>query len=161
MFDFLRRWFGRAGKPAADDRQLAVRYDRLADVPGGDALRDKTVVVCRGRQLVLTTDGTLPERLAPDEICWVVPKDDVTLPVQVATNDRTVKADVRLRFEADHAFALFAFGRDRLTRDELAQLVAVQWSELATLERITSDMLLGGDADAIARFRTHLSLLLQ
>ena len=35
MFNLLRRWFGRAGVPAADDFQLlAVRYDRLADVPG-------------------------------------------------------------------------------------------------------------------------------
>ena len=161
MFEFLRRWFGRAGKPAEDDGQLAIRYDRLADVPGGDALRDKTVAVCRGRQLVLTTDGTLPERLASGETCWILPKDDVSLPVPIATDDRTIKTDVRLRFEADHAFALFAFGRDRLTKDELAQLVAGQWSELSSLERMTCDTLLNGDADVLARFRTHLSLLLQ
>ena len=137
---------------------MAIRYDRLADVPGGEALQEKTVAVCRGRQLVLTKeDGTLPERLAPGEACWVLPTDDVTLPVQVGT----IKADVRVRFEADHAFALFAVGRNQLTKDDLAQLVAGQWSELMTLDRLTSETLLNGDADVLARFRTHLSLLLQ
>jgi len=158
MFDTLRRWFGLAKKPMADDHQLAIRYDRLADVPGGEALQEKTVAVCRGRQLVLTKeDGTLPERLVPGEACWVLPKDDVMLPVQVGT----LKADVRVRCEADHAFALFAVGRNQLTKDDLAQLVAGQWSELMTLDRLTSETLLSGDADVLARFRTHLSLLLQ
>lgn len=161
MFEILRRWFGLAKKPVVDDQRLAVRYDRLADVPGGDALQEKTVAVCRGRQLVLTTEGTLPERLGTGETCWVLPKDDVTLPVQIAVDDRVLKADVRLRFEADHAFALFAFGRDQLTKDELSQLVAGQWAELMTLERLKCETLLDGNADNIARFRTHLSLLLQ
>ena len=161
MFDFLRRWCGLAGNPVADDRQLAVRYDRLADLPGSDALRDKMMAVCHGRQLALTTDGTLPERLASGETCWVLPKDDVTLPVQITTDDRTIRADVRLRFEADHAFALFVSGNDQLTKDELTQLVAGQWLELMALECIDGETLLSGDTDAIARFRTHLSLLLQ
>lgn len=161
MFEFLRRWFGLAKRPVTDDRLLAMRYDRLADVPGGDALHEKTAAVCRGRQLVLTTDGTLPQRLASGETCWVLPTDDVALPVQMTVGNRTIQAEVRLRFEADHAFALFAFGRDRITKDELAQLVAGQWSELMTLERLTCETLLSGDADVLARFRTHLSLLMQ
>jgi len=138
------------------DRQVAVRYYHLIDVPGGNALRDKKVAVCHGQQLVLTTDGTLPGRLKPGEICWILPKDDVTLPVQIAADGRTIKADVHLRFEVDHAFAMFVSGRDRLTKNELAQLVAGQWSELMVRERMTNDMLLSGDVGAVEQFRVIL-----
>ena len=164
MFEFLKRWFGMvksAQGQTADDQRLAMRYDRLGDVPTGESLRGKIVVLCRGRQLMLTTDEALPERFGPGEICWVVPNSDMMLPLQVRVGDVTLAADVLVRFETDQAFAAYAYGRDSITKAELVALVAGQWSELAELERITAEQLLGGNADLLSRFRTHLSLLLQ
>ena len=164
MFEFLKSWFGMvksAQGQTTDDHQLAMRYDRLGDVPAGESLRGKIVVLCRGRQLMLTTDEALPERLGTGEICWVVPNRDITLTPQVRAGDVSLTADVLVRFETDQTFAAYAYGRDSIARTELTALVTGQWSELAELERITGEQLLSGNTDVLSRFRTHLSLLLQ
>lgn len=161
MSGFLKHWLGLTKKVVTEEERLATRYERLADMPVGEMLQRKTVAVCLGKQFVLSIEESLPKRLTEGETCWVVPADEVVLPVHVAMNDASVEANVWLRFEMDNTFANFTDGRDHVTKNEIVSLVVEHWTELVETERTTAMQLLSDDINVLSRFRSHLSLLMQ
>ena len=162
MLQALKQWFGFAGKKEAkDENHLAICLRTLADAP---SVQDKIVVVCKGSQLTLRKEDALPDCLDSGEVCWILPRNDIRLPVEFLYDSDEIRAVVVLRFEGDRNFALYAAnllasGKVGLTETDLAEFVAGQWSELQTLQRIEAQQL--QKPDAASRFRTHLSLLLQ
>ena len=171
MLKALKEWFGFAVKKAAtiegkEESKLANCLRTLADVPPGLSLNDKIIVVCKGAQLTLRKDGALPDTLKEGEVCWLLPGGDVRLPIVFHYEAREVRAVVVLRFEGDRNFALYvanllATGKDGITEFDLALFVAGQWSELLAIQRVTLEQLSANKPELVARFRTHLSLLLQ
>jgi len=163
MFQALKQWFGFAKKEAKDENNLAVCLRTLTPPPTM-SLQDKISVVCKGAELKLRKDGALPDRLDSGEVCWILPGGDVRLPIDFRYDAQEIKAVVALRFEGDRNFALYAAnilasGKEGITEADLAQFVAGQWSELLALQNVTAEQL--QKPDVAARFRTHLSLLLQ
>jgi len=167
MFQALKQWFGFAAKKeAADTNKLAVCLRSLAELPPALSLQDKIIVVCKGSELALRKEGALPDRLNSGEVCWILPGGDVRLPIEFQYESQEIQAVVMLRFEGDRRFAsyaanLLASGRSGITESDLAQFVAGQWSELLTLQNVTAEQLTTRNSEHLARFRTHLSLLLQ
>ena len=162
MLQALKQWFGFAKKKdAQDENHLAICLRTLADAP---SIQDKTVVVCKGSQMTLRKEDALPDRLDSGEVCWILPRNDIRLPVEFLYDAREIRAVVVLRFEGDRNFALYAAnllasGREDITEAALVEFVAGQWGELLTLQRIEVQQL--QKQDVASRFRTHLSLLLQ
>ncbi|HBT77754.1 MAG TPA: hypothetical protein DEB39_12710 [Planctomycetaceae bacterium] len=167
MFETLKKWFGLvAHKERETVPFLATAYRRLADIPDGTALHDKKIVLCRGNALSLVKEGELPDRLENDEVCWIVPTGDVPLPLDFPSGENRIRATVRLRFEADRAFAfyaamLLASGNEGISSEMLARLVVGQWYELMDLLHLRADRFVSDREGVLSRFRTHLSLLLQ
>ena len=161
MLKLLKQWFGFAKKEAKEENKLAFC---LQTPTSAQDAKDKIVVVCKGAELKLRKDGALPDSLKPGEVCWFLPSGDVRLPITFQYDATEIRATIVLRFEGDRRFALYAAnllasGKDGITETDLARFVAGQWSELMTLQNITPEQL--QKPDVVARFRTHLSLLLQ
>lgn len=167
MLETLKKWLGFSGrKKTAPKDAPAVCCRTLADVPKTLDLQGKTIVVCRGDALTLRKESERPDRLAPGEVCWIVPGGDVRLPLDFQYETSQVRTEAVIRFEADAAFARYAAtvtaaGDDRITRESLARFVAGQWCELLSLQGIDPEQLGKADAATTSTFRTHLSLLLQ
>ena len=165
MLQALKQWFGfTRKKEAKDENNLAVCLRTLAQAPSTTSLQDKTIVVCKGAELKLRKKGALPDRLNPGEVCWILPSGDIRLPITFHYDAKEIQAVVLLRFEGDHHFVLYAANlvaskRECITKADLAEFVAGQWTELSTLQRIEPQQL--QNPAVIARFRPHLSLLLQ
>lgn len=167
MLQALKNWFGFTAekKAGSDDVPLAFCMQSPDRAPP-TSLQDKIVVVCRGPELSLRKEEALPDRLEPGEVCWILPRSDVRLPVDFLYGTREIRAVVVLRFEGDRAFALHAAnllvsGKREITGTDLARFVAGQWSELLSLQNIDPDRLSSRNPETVSRFRTNLSLLLQ
>ena len=161
MLKALKQWFGFAKKEANEENKLAICLRSLTTA--SDA-KDKIVVVCKGAELTLRKDGALPDSLKIGEVCWLLPGGDVRLPITFQYDAREIRSVIVLRFEGDRRFALYAAnllasGKESITETELARFIAGQWSELMALQKIVPEQLL--QSEVVARFRTHLSLLLQ
>ena len=165
MFQALKQWFGFVSKNKANvENNLADCLRSLTQAPPDSSLQDKLIVVCRGAELALRKEGSLPDRLNSGEVCWILPNNDVRLPLTFQYEAQEIRAVVVLRFEGDRRFALhaanlLASGRKSITEADLTQFVAGQWSELMLLQRIELQQL--QTPEIVSRFRTHLSLLLQ
>ena len=167
MLKALKQWFGFATKKeATDENKLAICLRTLADAPPNLSLQDKIIVVCKGAQLALRKDGALPDNLREGEVCWILPGGDVRLPLKFRYEAKEIKATVILRFEGDRNFAFYAAnvlasGKEGITESDLAEFVAGQWNGLLDVQNVTAEQLVANKPELIARFRTHLSLLLQ
>lgn len=165
MFNFLKRWFF-GGKKKDETAPVAVGYARLADIPRGVSLADKTAVVCSGSRMTLFVENALPERLCAGELCWLVPAGDVAVTAEFSLRDVLVEMAVTLCFEADDHFAAYVLDRESITQEDLKTLVAGEMLAMAELESLTPEQLLPGNSEAESRFRwgklrAGLSLLLQ
>lgn len=166
MFNFLKRWFFGGEKKADVDAPVAVGYARLADIPRGTPLAEKTAVVCSGNRMTLFAKDSLPERLCAGEACWLVPAGDVCVAVEFCLRDVLLEMTVTLRFEADDHFAAYVLDRESIMPEDLKTLLTGEILALVELESLVPDQLLPGDSDAQTRFRWNklragLSLLLQ
>ncbi len=166
MFQALKRWLGfAADKETKNDDRLAFCVRTLDQAPQV-SLQDKIVVVCRGAELTLRKEDSLPDRLNSGEVCWILPRNDIRLPIEFQYEAREIRAVVVLRFEGDRSFALHAAnlltsGRDGITEADFARFVAGQWNELLSLQKISTEQLSTRNSEVVSRFRTNLSLLLQ
>ena len=156
----LYRFFGRAKKPSVPEpERLAYQVNGMTPA---EPLPPHTVAcVLRRGELATTSRDNVPE-MQDGEVCWLLPAEDVALPVTLDVADQRVAADIAVRFEADLSIAALLRDREQLTRDDLAGLVT---SELAGLLDMlghdTAGALLELDDLSRERLRAKLSLLLQ
>lgn len=161
ILEQLKKWFRLSEKQSSRPCEpVAVGYHRLVDLPKEKTLNGWMIAVCRNGQLVLTKTAETPDKLNPNEVCWILPAGDVFLTVPLVIGEHTIQANVRIAFDPDHSLARFLYGCDKIEQADLVALVARQWQDLAELEQIAAEKLLNNSV-AIARFRAHLSLLLQ
>ena len=161
MFEKMKLWLGIVKKHVPDStKPVAIGYHRKVDLPDGQNLTDRLIAVCRNGQLVLAKTGEAPDRLEPDEVCWVFQAGDVLLPLHAVMGENEIQADVRIAFDPDHTLARFLLDREKIGNSDILMIVSRCWSDLADLETVSTEKLLS-DSDAVSRFRRHLSLLLQ
>ena len=153
--------FFRRRRPASESESLRLAYQVEDVLPPGPLPRGMTACVLRGGELVTVSREDAP-RMQDDEVCWLLPADDLPVPVVLQRGESSLAVEATVRFETDPAIAALLRDRTALTREELAALLT---SELAGL----TDMLGHADADALAalddesreRLRAKLSLMLQ
>ncbi|NQT37998.1 MAG: hypothetical protein HQ581_10940 [Planctomycetes bacterium] len=158
--ELFSRFFRRRGKaPTAGVRPLAARID--GKLPG--TLPEGLVVcVLQGKTLTNVCRDEPPGSVAAGEICWLVPTDDIALPVRIEIGEEFLAADVAVRLETDPSIASLLHNRTEVTRNELLALVT---SELAGLVDLlgfeTAEAAVAQDGEGLERLRAKLSLLLQ
>jgi hypothetical protein len=151
----------RAAAPLpAEPPHVAARVDPAAlgqRVPEG-----KFGCVFRGELLVNACRERLPCALADGEACWLVPGGDVPLTIWVSLGERSVRGDVWVCFEPESLLGQLVAGRDALAVEDLAALVASEFSGLLGLVgRGNAEEVVALDAGDRERLRANLSLLLQ
>ena len=153
--------FFRRRRPASESESLRLAYQVEDLLPSGSLPPGMTACVLRGGELVAVSREDAP-RMQDGEICWLLPADDLPVPVVLQRGESALAVEATVRFETDPAIATLLRDRTALTREELAALLT---SELAGL----TDVLGHADAAALTalddesreRLRAKLSLMLQ
>ncbi len=158
--ELFSRFFRRKGKATAEGvRPLAARIDGK---PPGELPEGLVICVMQGKTLTNVCRDEPPGSVAAGEICWLVPTDDISLPVRIEIGEEFLAADVAVRLETDPSIGVLLSGRTEVTRNELLALVT---SELAGLIDLlgfeTAEAVVEQDREDLERLRAKLSLLLQ
>jgi uncharacterized protein YgfB (UPF0149 family) len=153
--------FFRRRRPASEPEPVRLAYQVQGVLPPGPLPPGMAAcVLCRG-ELVAVSHEDAP-RMQDGEVCWLLPADDLPMPVVLQRGESPLAIEVTVRFETDPTIATLLRDRTALTHEELAALLT---SELAGL----ADMLGHADATALTelgndsreRLRAKLSLILQ
>jgi hypothetical protein len=156
----LERFFRRRG-PLADLGPLRLAYRVEDRLPPGPLPTAMLACVLRGGELMAVSHDQRP-RMEDGEVCWLLPSDDVMLPVHLPLDDSPLEIDVTVRFETDPSLAVLLRDRTALKRDELAVLVTSELSGLVDLlGQADATELTTLDDEARERLRAKLSLMLQ
>lgn len=115
----------------------------------------------QGMLLEVCREGK-PRPPAAGETCWLLPGDDVPVPISLDLGGQTVASSLTVRFEPESQLAGLLASQSELLREDLAALVT---SELAGLLDLLgqhgSAELIDLDEESRERLRAKLSLLLQ
>ncbi len=156
----FERYFRRE-RPTAklDSPRLAYQVD--GTLPPGPLPAQLMACVLRRGELIAVSRDAAP-RVQDGELCWLLPADDVMLPIHLPPDDSPLAVDISVRFETDPSIAVLLRDRAALTSDELTVLVTSELSGLVDLlGHADATVLTTLDDEDRERLRAKLSLMLQ
>jgi hypothetical protein len=140
---------------------LRLAYQVEGVLPAGPLPRGMTACVLRRGELVAVSSEDAP-RIEDGEVCWLLPTDDLPVPIVLAVDGSPLAVEVTIRFETDPTIATLLRDRTALTREELAALLTSELAGLADmLGHADAAALTALDDDSCERLRAKLSLMLQ
>lgn len=158
--ELFERFFRRR-RPVVEPEPSRLAYRIDGGLPSGALPRGMAACVLRRGELAAVSREDAP-RIEDGEVCWLVPADDLPVPVVLQLDESPLAVEVTVRFETDPTIAVLLRDRTALTRDDLAALLTSELAGLADmLGHADAAALTALDDDSRERLRAKLSLMLQ
>ncbi|MCL4205624.1 MAG: hypothetical protein KJ000_24345 [Pirellulaceae bacterium] len=152
--------FFRRQRLAAKPEPQGLAYPVDLTLPHDPLPAQMMACVLRNGELMAVSRDAAP-RLQDGEVCWLLPADDVTVPVVLHLDDSPLAVELTVRFETDPTIAVLLRDRQTLTREEIVALLDSELDGLFDLLGQSPPALLELDDEGRERLRAKLSLMLQ